>query len=436
MNNNRNIPNAWRILILLFLANLLNFFDRAIPAIIIEPIRKEWGLSDMQLGLAAAAFILVYAVAGLPLGRFADTHSRKTIVGWGLTAWSGFTALNALAWSYMSFLFVRVGVGVGEASFAPAANSMIGDLFPPERRARAIGIFMLGLPLGSLLAFVTVGWMVDFFGTWRAPFLISAIPGLILAFLIFSIREPVRGASDAVVGNDLPISQPFLSLLRIKTFRWLIASGVTLTIAGNAGAAFLVPLMQRHFEQSMTNAGIRVGLIIGATGLVGLLVGGWLADALHKKYRLGRMLFGVVGLLFAGLFTGAGLLFCSNDVTLFTVLFGCGWLMLFSYYTSAYPAIQDIVQPRQRATAIGLYFALMYIFGGAFGPLMLGAISDHLAQQAMLTAGTMQMTESFKAVGLYGAMYLIPVVLLLTSVFLALATRSYLADAESMKKGQ
>lgn len=193
--------------------------------------------------------------------------------------------------------------------------------------------------------------------------------------------------------------------------------------------------MQRYFAQLLTNAAVLVGLIIGATGLVGLLAGGWMSDALHKRFPLGRMLFGVAGLALAWLLTGLALWFCAEHLMLFVALFGLGWLMLYSYYTCAYPAIQDVVQPRQRATAIGLYFACMYILGGAFGPLMLGALSDHLAQQAMLTAGAAGMTEAFKAVGLYDAMYIIPAALLLTSLFLVLATRTYAADSEGMKQG-
>src|SRR5690606_15891000 len=147
-------PNAWRVLFLLFLANLFNFFDRTIPAIVTEPVRREWNLSDLQIGLFGTAFTLIYALAGIPLGRLADSASRARIMGWGLTLWSGLTALNGLAWNYWSFLLMRMGVGIG---YAPAANSLIGDLFPADRRARAMGLFMLGLPLGLTLAFFTVG---------------------------------------------------------------------------------------------------------------------------------------------------------------------------------------------------------------------------------------------------------------------------------------
>jgi MFS family permease len=194
---NSLIHNKWKILILLFLANTMNFFDRTIPAVVIESIRLEYSLNDKQLGMLAAAFSLVYAIAGLYFGKLADRNSRKKIIGIGLIAWSGFTAMNALAWSYISFFMARVGVGVGEASYAPAANSLIGDLFPPQHRAKAIGIFMLGLPVGMVLAFFTVGGIAQAFNSWRAPFIVAAVPGLILAICFFFIREPARGASEA-----------------------------------------------------------------------------------------------------------------------------------------------------------------------------------------------------------------------------------------------
>jgi len=184
------VANAWRVLILLFLANLFNFFDRVIPFIIAEPIRKEWGLSDFQIGLAGSAFTVVYAIAGLPLGRLADTGPRRQIMGWGLAAWSAFTGATGLAWNFVSFFFVRLLVGVGEASYGPAATSLIGDLFPSNKRSRAMGIFMLGLPIGLVLGFFTVGAMVKAYDSWRAPFFMAMVPGLALAIAMFFITWP------------------------------------------------------------------------------------------------------------------------------------------------------------------------------------------------------------------------------------------------------
>lgn len=442
--------NPWRVLFLLFLANLLNFFDRTIPAILNEPIRLEWGLNDLQLGVIAAAFTVVYAVAGLPLGRLADRGSRARVMGWGIAVWSAFTAANAFAWSFGSFLVARMGVGVGEASYAPAANSLIGDLFPAERRSRALGIFMLGLPMGLMLAFFTVGPMVAAFGDWRAPFVVAALPGLLLAALMFLVREPRRGASERVRGAragtagtaegsgaaaaaEAPEAGPIRTVLRTRTIAWIILSGVTVNFAAYAGNGFLVPMIQRYFGLDLTAAAMTTGFIVGVTGLVGLTAGGWVADEVYQRSERGRLVFGAGSLMVAALATAAALASGRESVALFAALFGLGWLAQYSYYTSVYPAIQDVVEPRLRATAVALYFAGMYLLGGAFGPVVVGGLSDALAGSAMAAAGATEMTDAFRAVGLHDAMFLIPVSLLLTAVFVFLASRSFAADARRMQ---
>lgn len=426
--------NAWKVLLLLFLANLMNFFDRTIPAIVVEPIRHEWGLSDLQLGLLAAAFTVIYAIVGLPLGRLADRASRSKIMGWGLTVWSGFTALNAAAWNFTSFFVMRMGVGIGEASYAPAATSLIGDLFPTEKRSRALGIFMLGLPLGLVLAFFTVGPMIVAFESWRAPFVVAAIPGLVLAVFMFFIREPERGASEVVRSAGADVERPIRTVLGIRTILWIILSGLTVNFASYAGNGFLVPLLQRYFGLSLAPASVVTGLIVGVTGLVGLTAGGWLADAIYRRSETGRLRFGAASLLFSAAGTGLALLSGESSVVLFACLYGAGWLTLYSYYTCVYPAIHDVVEPRLRATAMAVYFAAMYLLGGAFGPVVVGGLSDAFALSSMEAAGATVMTEELKALGLHQAMGLVPVMLLLTALFVYLASRSFKADAERMRR--
>src|SRR3990167_6842832 len=265
--------NAWRILFLLFLANLFNFFDRTIPAIIIEPIRMEWNLSDLQLGLIGTAFTIVYAIAGIPLGRMADTGARRKIMGWGLAVWSGLTAVNGLAWNFWSFLLIRMGVGIGEASYAPAANSLIGDLFPAHKRAGAMGNFMLGLPLGLLLAFFTIGAMVTAFDSWRAPFFIAAVPGVILALFMFFIKEHRRGAAEQGQSLTTPVDKPLRKVLTIRTFWWLVLAGLAFNFATYACNSFMVPMLQRYFLLPLGQAAVATGVIVGVTGLY-LLGGG------------------------------------------------------------------------------------------------------------------------------------------------------------------
>ncbi|WP_025127784.1 MFS transporter [Pseudomonas sp. PH1b] len=435
MDNSTQAANAWRILFLLFLANLFNFFDRTIPAIIIEPIRMEWHLSDFQLGIIGTAFTLVYAIAGLPLGRMADTGSRSKLMGWGLAVWSGLTAVNGMVGSFWSFLLVRMGVGIGEASYAPAANSLIGDLFPAHRRARAMGIFMLGLPLGLVLAFFTIGAMVKAFDSWRAPFFIAAVPGLVLAVFMFFIKEPKRGAAEAVKVAQVPVDRPIRRVLAIPTFLWLTLAGLTFNFATYACNSFLVPMLQRYFRMPLQEAAMATGVIVGVTGLIGLTLGGWIADKIHQRVANGRLLFAACSLIISTLATGWALHAGRVEIGVFVTVFSIGWLFAYNFYTCVYTALQDVVEPRLRATAMALFFAGLYLLGGGLGPVVVGALSDHFAHSAMYAAGAEVMTEEFKAVGLHDAMYLIPVALFMTLLFLFQAARCFVRDAQRMKDG-
>jgi MFS family permease len=435
MQQSQQATNAWRILFLLFLANLFNFFDRTIPAIIIEPIRMEWGLSDFQLGLIGTAFTIVYAIAGVPLGRMADTGARRKIMGWGLLAWSGLTAVNGMAWSFWSFLLIRMGVGIGEASYAPAANSLIGDLFPPHKRARAMGIFMLGLPLGLLLAFFTIGAMVTAFDSWRAPFFIAAVPGIILALFMFFIKEPRRGAAESVQVAATAVDKPLRKVLAIRTFWWLVLAGLAFNFATYACNSFMVPMLQRYFLLPLEQAAVATGVIVGLTGLFGLTLGGWMADRIHQRSATGRLLFAAVSMLIAALATAYALLAGRVEIGVFVAVFSVGWLFAYNFYTCVYTAIQDVVEPRLRATAMALFFAGLYLLGGGFGPIAVGLLSDHFAHAAMLAAGASEMSEAFKAVGLHDAMLLIPVALFFTMLALLQASRCFVADAARMRAG-
>lgn len=427
--------NAWKVLFLLFVVNLFNYFDRTIPAIIIEPLRKTWGLSDVQVGLAGTAFTVIYALAGVPLGRMADSGSRRKIMGWGLTVWSCMTAATGLANGFWTFLLVRIGVGIGEASYVPAASSLIADLFPSRRRGLAMGLFMLGLPLGLLLAYFTVGAMVRAFDSWRAPFFIAAVPGLVLAICIFFLREPRRGAADNVRTNLGAVSNPLRTILKIATFRWLVLAGLAFNFATYACTSFMVPMLQRYFQMPLEKAAVATGLIVGVTGLLGLTLGGVLADYIHQRWATGRLRFAALSMLLAAAFSAAALLGGQMEVAVFVALFSVGWLFSYSFFTCGLTAVQDVIEPRLRATAMALFFAALYLLGGGLGPLAVGYLSDHFAQSAMFTANAGEMTEAFKAQGLHRAMLLIPAALLVSMAGLCFAARHFVADAAAMRAG-
>lgn len=431
----KQAKNAWRVMILLFLANLFNFFDRVIPSVVAEPIRKEWSLTDVQVGLVFSAFTVVYAVAGLPLGLAADKLSRRKIMGFGLLAWSALTGATGAAWGYASFFVMRLLVGVGEASYAPAATSMIGDLFPSNKRSRAIGLFMLGLPVGLVLAFFSIGAMVKYFGSWRAPFFVAAGPGILLAILMFLIREPARGAAEEKPATAHKIEKPVRKILSIRTLWFLILAGIVLNTAAYAANGFLVPLIQRFFQLQLQEAAIATGIILGVSGLIGLTLGAMVADKLHKIDERARLLYGAASMFGSALLIWWALRLGASDVALFVALFAIGWLLQYNFYTCVYPAVQDIVEPQLRATAMAIFFAVLYVLGGSAGPVIVGALSDRAAQAAMSAAGAGQMTDQFKAIGLHDAMFLIPATLAMAGVALLLATRTFSKDAAAMRKG-
>ncbi|RGE47106.1 MFS transporter [Comamonas testosteroni] len=425
--------SAWKIVTLLLLANMLNIYDRTLPAIVVEPIRREWGLSDTQFGLVGAAFTVAYALTVIPLGRWSDTASRKIIMGVGLLVWSLFTGFTGLAWSYAAFFVIRICVGIGEATFGPASTSLIGDLFPSEKRSLPMGIFMLGLPLGSLLAFFTTGPIVQYFGNWRAPFYIAVVPGVLLALLMLFIKEPARGAADGAQEKSQPVAKPIRKVLSSWTMRWLVVAGIFASMAAYAAGSFLVPLIQRYFGASLTTAAVMTGVIIGMSGLLGLTAGGAVADRMHRIHPKARLIFGASSMMLAAVLTALALRYEQGGLLIFTALFCLGWLLQYNFYTCVYPAMQDVVEPRLRATAYAVYTALLYILGGGMGPVLVGALSDHYTQVAMLAAHTNELTDQLKGVGLHGAMMVVPATLFLSGVAIWIANRSFVADAQKMR---
>lgn len=417
--------NAWRILFLLLLVNILNFYDRVIPSIVIEPIRKAWDLSDGQIGWVNTGFTLVYALAGIPLARLADLGMRKRIMAFGLLLWSGLTALNGIAQGFVGFLLARIGVGIGEASYGPAANSLIADLFPESKRARAMSFFMLGLPIGLLLAFFTTGWIVQFFASWRAAFFIAAVPGVILAVCLLCINEPERKITvlEKQQGS-------VLQLLNIPTLWMLTAAGLCYNFATYTNTAFMVPLLQRHFALEISQASMAVGLIVGVTGLVGLPLAGAIADLLHKRVANGRLIFAVICIALSAALTAIALLSHELTVAFFVGLFMLAWFFAYSFYSSVYTVIQEIVKPQLRARAMAVFFAGLYLLGGGLGPVIAGNLSDLLANNAMLAANSQEMTEVFKAQGLRLAMLAIPCGFALTCLFLCLTMGFYQKDKQ------
>jgi MFS family permease len=408
--------NARYALAVLFGINLMNFFDRQIAGALLEPIRIEFGMNDAASAWVNTAFTLIYAVAGVPLGRLSDTWKRTRVIAIGVTFWSVLTASSGLAIGYWSYLFTRMGVGIGEASCAPAGQALIGDLYPPERRARAMGIFMMGLPLGLFASYLLSGAIAEAWG-WRSAFFVACVPGLILAVLALRIREPARGASDA----KTPVAQPaptrltatFGVILRVPTMWWIILSGILFNFHAYAVNMFQNAFLQRFHEIGLAQASKLSAFSLGLAGAIGLLVGGALGDRLRVKMANGRLLVAALAMLCAAPCIYIALEQPKGSVMVFTMLMAASSACTFVYYATVYTAIQDVVPAHLRATAVSVYFLAFYVLGASFGPTIMGTLSDRMAESAMLAAGASEMSLSFRASGLHTAMYVMPVLVLL-----------------------
>ena len=419
---------------ILLAINTMNFFDRQLIGVVAEPIRKQWALTDSQVGWLGTAFILLYAVVGVPLGRLSDTGKRSRLLGWGIAAWSLLTAASGLAWNFVSMFAARLGVGIGEAACAPASSSLIGDLYPATRRAFALGVFMMGLPIGIFLGNSVGGWLAAEYG-WRSTFFVSCVPGLLLAVAAFLMAEPKRGAAETLAGAArVHDGSPYWRVLRIPTMTWIILSGALFNFNAYAISSFLPAFLMRYHGLNLKDANLVTGVALGAVGALGLLVGGWAVDHVTRARANGRLLTPAVALLINAPCTYLALRRSPGDVLSFTTLLGVAWMLWYIYYSGVYAAIQDVVEPSLRGTAMALYFCAMYLLGAVLGPVGTGRLSDYFAHRAMRAAGATALTEPLRAVGLHHAMYAIPLVTMLVVAVLFAGALTFDKDARSLQR--
>ncbi len=418
-------------LALLFGLNFMNFYDRQVVGAIGERLKNDWQLTDGQLGGLSTAFILLYAVVGIPLGRLADRGRRPAILGAGALVWSAFTALSGLASGFASLFIFRMGVGVGEASCAPAANSLLGDLFPKHQRARAISIFMLGLPLGLGASYAVSGLIMQATGGWRGALFVAAIPGLILGLLAFLLPEPVRGSADGHASATTSADpEAIRAILRIPTMWWIILSGALLNLNMYAMGGFLTSFMIRYHGLDIGNANFFISVVYGFGGGIGMLAGGWLGDRAARRRVEGRLRTAALALVMAAPFVVMALQQARGSYWSFALLMLPGCFLHYIYYSTVYASIQDIVEPARRGTAMSVYFLAFY-FATAIGLYAFGKLSDHLAAGAVAAGASL--VES-RALGLYGAMYVIPVVATLVGAVLWAGSRTMAADHARMQE--
>jgi predicted MFS family arabinose efflux permease len=419
--------SLWFSVVVLFAINILNFYDRHVPGALVEPMREEFHLNDTQIGLLGSAFIWIYAIVGVPLGRIADSASRKKLLAWGVVIWTALTASAGLAITYAMLLLSRVGVGVGEASCAPAATSWLGDLFPPAKRSRVLALFMMGVPVGGGLGYLIGGPIAQAYG-WRAAMVLAAVPAILLVPALLMLEEPVRGASEPDLGALARAS--IWNVLRIPTLWWIIASGALLNFNAYAFATFIPAFLHRVHGLSVARSGMATGVLYLIGGVSGGLLSGHLGDYIVHRRKDGRMLCAAAVALVTVPLACIGILQPAGALLTGAVFLGLTYASISTYYGFVYSAIQDIVAPNQRAATMAIYFMAMYMCGASLGPLLTGRISDVLAHRAAALAGSATVTESFRAVGLQQAMLIIPVLSVALAFVLYMGSRTIIADIE------
>jgi len=299
---------AWYVVGALTFVYMFSFIDRQILNLLVAPIRRDLGITDTQMSwLMGPAFAFSYILFGIVFGRLTDLRSRRTIIAAGFATWSLFTAGCGLASTYLQMLLLRVGVGIGEASLSPAAYSLITDYFPPKRRATAISVYGMGIYIGSGLAFIVGGmvakvaaaqemWQLPLAGLtrpWQAVFFIVGLPGVLLALLMYTVREPLRRDAKMVKTADgarriaqVPIGKVLAYLGKNKlTFICHNVGFALLSFSSYGSSAWIPTFLQRNHDWSIGKSGLVYGLIVATCGTLGIALGGRFADRMSEHGR-------------------------------------------------------------------------------------------------------------------------------------------------------
>lgn len=385
---------TWRThlsLLLLGLVYIFSYIDRQVIAVVIEPIKREFGVSDTIMGvLSGLAFGLMYAGLGVPVGRLADRGTRRTIVAVCASLWSVATMACGIASQFWQLLLARMSVAVGEAGGMAPSISLVSDLYPKKNRALAISVFMMGPQIGLLIGLALGGWIAQQYG-WRHTFIWFGAPGILLGVLVFLlVREPPRGIHDAAKSGSPVIDEPLLAqlarLLRIPAMRGVMVACGLAGLAGYAYGVWVPTFLMRTHGMSLAQAGIGFGLASGIGASFGSLFGGVLCDRLTRRDKRWQIALPMLAMLICVPIAVAFFLWPVGgqiaigalhipQVILFAAAFGFfgGWWAPLSY-----TAVSNMVAANERSVAAALLNFFVTLFGVGVGPLVTGMLSDFL----------------------------------------------------------
>jgi MFS family permease len=371
--------------------NFLNYMDRYVGAAASPLIQKEFHLSDTLVGLLGSAFLIVYAVAALPFGYWADRGVRRNVVAAGVAIWSVATLFTGFARNFVQLFLSRAVLGIGEASYYPAGTSLLSDYFPKEQRGRTMSIWGAGSAFGIAVGFAGGGYVAEKFG-WRSAFFFAAVPGIIFALLAFGLREPLRGnvesRGQAVEKTQDAGPRNFIQLLQIPTLRATIFSQTLLYFVLASNAFWLPLVLTRRFNLSVSKAGLLAGVVLVAGGLIGTLAGGWIADRRALKNPAAHLEVGIAGFLIGAVFISIALVAPMNigPIPVFAPAFLLAVVCLYLYSGPFTAVSQNVVSPALRASAVTMLLFVSHILGDSHAPFDVGWISDRVGslQNALL----------------------------------------------------
>lgn len=391
---------AWYVVAVLTFVYVFSFIDRQILNLLVRPIRRDLGISDTQMSLLMGpGFAVFYTICGIPLGWLIDRKSRRSIIAVGFVFWSIMTAGCGLAQNFVQMLLLRMGVGVGEATLSPAAYSILADYFPKEKRATAISMYSMGIYIGSGLAFLLGGMVVGLAetkGTWNLPivgetrpwqviFFIVGLPGVLLALLMYTVREPVRRGLKMVKAADgtlRPATIPFGETLAYilsnwKTFACHTIGFALLSFSSYGSSAWIPTMFQRNHGWTASKSGIVYGLIVGIFSTLGVACGGWWADRMAARGQRDATM--RVGFWVAVLWFPTGVLYpLVSSPTLAALLLIPSAFLASAPFGVAPAAIQQIMPNEMRGQASAVYLFVINLIGLGIGPTAVAMTTDYV----------------------------------------------------------
>ena len=396
----------WLVVAILMVAYVFSFVDRQILNLLVGPIRRDLGISDTQMSLLMGfSFAIFYTILGIPLGRLADSSSRRGLIAAGVVVWSMMTTLCGVARTYWQLFLFRVGVGVGEATLSPAAYSMIADYFPPERRATAISVYSMGIYLGSGLAFLLGGLVIQFavaqgevilplvgaVRPWQLVFFVLGGSGIVFSLAFLLVREPPRGGAH--LSGGVPFGKVVAHLWKNRRTVLCHNLGFAMIAFCSYGAAAWVPsFFIRTFGWKASEVGIIYGLIVMVFGCLGILFGGWLTDHWLKQGKTDAAL--RVGICASSVAIVGGVYLLPDSGTLAAILMVPSVFALGMPFGAAPAAIQEIVPNQMRGQTSAVYLFIVNLIGLGIGPTAVALVTDYVFHDdqalkwSMLIVGT------------------------------------------------